>query len=117
MGALALTPAVGEAAKGGAKKSCPDNAICAWTKKGFEGKRVVVSGGGVSNKIGNQINNKTSSIKNGFETTIFIYDKRNAAGELRCLSGLGRVRNLGGSYAFDNRVASSNAPVDPGACF
>jgi hypothetical protein len=114
---LVLTPAVGEAAKGGADKSCPDDAICAWTKAGFEGKRVVISGKGVSNKIGNQINNKTSSIKNRFETTIFVYDKRNGAGESRCVGGLGRVRNLGGSYDFENRVASSDAPEDPGPCF
>jgi hypothetical protein len=115
-GIVALAPAAGEAAKQGGQKSCPDNSICVWTKAGFSGQRVVVQGNGVSNKIGNKINNRTSSIKNRFGHTILIYDKRNATGEIRCVGGLGKVRNLGGSYNFDNRAASSEVPDDPGPC-
>lgn len=70
----------------------------------------------MSNKIGNKINNKTSSIKNRFGQTIWIYDKRDASGESRCLGALDRVRDLGASYAFDNRVASSDVPDDPEPC-
>src|SRR5687768_9002256 len=116
IGMIALTPATGEAAKEQADKSCPNDAICVWTKAGYRGQRVVVQGEGVSNKIGNKINNKTSSIKNRFAQTIFIYDKRDATGESRCVPGLGKVRNLAGSYGFDNRVASSDVPNDPGPC-
>ncbi|MDX6587382.1 MAG: Peptidase inhibitor family [Solirubrobacterales bacterium] len=116
IGMVALTPAAGEASKGKTDKSCPDDAICVWTKSAYRGERVVVQGNGVSNKIGNKINNEASSIKNRFDQTIFIYDKRDATGELRCLGSLDRVRNLGASYGFDNRVASSDVPNDPGVC-
>ncbi len=116
IGLVALTPAAGEAAKGKADKSCPDDAICAWTKSAYRGERIVVQGEDVSNKIGNKINNKTSSIKNRFGQTIWIYDKRDASGESRCLGALDRVRDLGASYAFDNRVASSDVPDDPEPC-
>ncbi len=113
---VALSPAAGEAAKSKPKKSCPSDSVCVWTKKGFKGKRVVVDGPGISNKIGNRINNKTSSIKNRVDLTIFIYDKRDGQGERRCVDGMGGVRNLGGSYNFDNRATSSDIPDSPEAC-
>ena len=116
IGLVALTPAAGEAAKGKADKSCPDDAICVWTKTAYRGERVVVQGEGVSNKIGNKINNKTSSIKNRFDRTIFIYDKRDAMGDSRCLLPLNKVRNLGASYGFDDRVTSTEVPEDPVPC-
>ncbi|MDQ2675923.1 MAG: peptidase inhibitor family I36 protein [Actinomycetota bacterium] len=114
---VALAPAAGEAAKGKTKKSCPKEALCVWTKAGFAGKRVVVKDDGVSNAIANKINNKASSIKNRFGETIRIYDKRNANGELRCVGGVGQVDDLGGSYNFDNRAASSKVLNGPTPCF
>ena len=113
---VALTPPMGGAANAKATKACPDDAICVWTKSNYRGKRVLVTGNDVSNKIGNQINNRTSSIKNRFDQTILIYDKRNATGEARCVGGLGKVRRLGASYNFDNRATSSDVPDDPGPC-
>jgi hypothetical protein len=117
IGTVALTPAAGEAAKGKTNKSCPDDAICVWTKAAYRGERVVVKGEGVSNKIGNKINNEASSVKNRFDQTIWIYDTQDATGEARCLGALDRVRDLGASYNFDDRVASSDVPGDPGPCF
>ena len=117
IGMVTLTPAAGEAAKGKPKKSCPKEAMCVWTKAGYSGKRVVVQSPGVSNKIGNKINNRTSSIKNRFDQTIFIYDKRNATGDFRCVGGLDEVEDLGGSYDFDNLTTSSAIPENPGPCF
>ena len=113
---VALTPAAGEASKGKADKSCPDDAICVWTKSAYRGERVVVQAEGVSNKIGNKINNEASSIKNRFEHPISIYDKRDANGESRCLGALDRVRDLNAVYNFDNRTTSSDVPNDPEPC-
>lgn len=116
IGIVALVPATGEAAKAKPKKSCPSEAICVWTKASFEGKRVVVKSEDVSNRIAKEINNKTSSIKNRFDQTILIYDKRNAKGEFRCLGAMEQVENLAGSYNYDNRTTSSDVPDDPGPC-
>jgi len=113
---IALTPAAGDAAKSKGKSGCPDDAICVWKKADYQGKRLIVKGDGVSNKIGNKINNKTSSIKNGFDKTIFIYDKRNAKGESRCLGAKDKVADLAGSYVFDDLTTSSEVPDDPGSC-
>ena len=113
---VTFTPPAGGAAKDTTTKSCPNDAICVWTKDNYRGKRVVVKSDNVSNKIGNTINNRTSSIKNRFGQTILIYDKRDAMGESRCVGGLGKVARLGDSYNFDNRATSSDVPDDPSPC-
>lgn len=114
---VALVPATGEAAKAKSTKRCPQDAFCVWSKPDYQGKKVVLTKNGVSNKIANQMNNRVSSTKNKFDLTVFIYDKRGAKGEIRCFSSNSKEADLGGSYNFDNRAASSLIPKDPEPCF
>jgi hypothetical protein len=116
--ALALAPASGEAAQGkGSTKLCPDGAFCVWTKANYQGKKLVLTKKGVSNKIAKEMNNKVSSVKNRLDVTTYLYSKRDGKGEIRCFGDGQKLADLAGSCDFDNEASSSRIPKGPNPCF
>jgi hypothetical protein len=97
-------PKAGHGAK--SHSSCPDEALCVWSKKNYEGQRVkITKTGDVSNKLAHEMNNKASSLKNRFAMTGTLYDKKNGgSGEVYGFCDLDNVPDLG---LFDDLASSS----------
>lgn len=91
---------------------CPENAICVWENVGYQGRRIVVEGKGLSNEIGEKFNDQASSVKFTGSTTGILY--RDFDGEVVgvCLDDARRrVRNLANA-SFDEEASSSRISRD-----
>jgi hypothetical protein len=96
----------GGAAKGGS--GCPDNALCVWSRRNYEGQKVkITKTGGVSNKLGKLMNNQASSLKNRIPSPGILYDKKNGEGDLIGFCDEESIANLGGKIDFNDRASSS----------
>ena len=86
---------------------CPDNTLCFWSGINQTGEQVNVSKRkGVSNKIGNRMNNDASSAENDTGYAAILYDKRNGRGVSICIDPTGVAFNLSDA-GFDNFVYST----------
>jgi len=115
-GAASATPEGEEAAKRAGPKSCPADSLCVWAGKKYTGKRVVMKGGGPSNKIFRELNNKVTSVKSRRQFTVLLYDEKGQQGDARCFSQGQNNPNLAGSYDFNNRASSSENETEPSPC-
>lgn len=104
--ALCVLPASAAADPSG----CPDGSYCFWSKQNYEGKRVVISKSGISNKLFNEMNKRASSMKNRRSDYVIIYTQKNGSGFSACFAG----PNLSNLAEFDNDGSSSRAGA--GAC-
>jgi Peptidase inhibitor family I36 len=89
-----------------AGSGCPDQTLCVWSKKNYEGQRVkITKTGDVSNKLAHEMNNKASSLKNRFAMPGTLYDKKNGGpGDVYGFCDLDDVPDLG---SFDDQASSS----------
>ena len=96
---------------------CPDGKLCLWHDNEGGGKRVKISGKrGASNKLAKEMNNEASSLINATEHRVYVYDKRDAKGDVRCYEPGDEVADMGADSSF-NDVASSTKVTRGDTCF
>jgi hypothetical protein len=122
-GALALgaVSALGLAMSGSATargSDCPDGKLCLWQHNEGGGEQVNIRDKrGVSNKLANKMNNEASSLINRTEHRVFVYDKRDGKGDLRCFEPGDEIPDLG-ALGFNDLASSTRVtkqdfcPVD-----
>lgn len=117
--AVSAVPAPGgsaEAYNAKAKPKCPDRALCVWKNPGYEGRRIVVKGKRVSNKIFNKMNDAASSaFLNRNSLVGVLWTDVDGTGDAICLTRENR-RRIERFAVYDDAVSSStverNAPTD-----
>jgi hypothetical protein len=96
--------------------NCPAGKVCLWAGEFATQEQINVSDRkGVSNKVGDKMNNQASSVENDTDYAVFLYDKRNARGERICIEPTGTVVNQLSALTFDN-VTSSTKVTRKEAC-
>jgi len=125
---LTLLAAPSSASPGAAKArpECPQNSLCVWSKANYEGDRLVIDKLGLSNKIFNKMNDKTSSARLRYsDGAAELYEDTDGGGDTLCLldaPGLRKYPDLseigGGENGYDNIISSSQLSEEPfGSCF
>jgi hypothetical protein len=94
---------------------CPDGKLCLWQHNEGGGEQVNIRDKrGVSNKLAKKMNNEASSLINRTEHRVFVYDKRDGKGDLRCFEPGDEIPDLG-ALGF-NDVASSTRVTKQDFC-
>jgi hypothetical protein len=101
--------ATGGATATPAKKAgsgCPDETLCLWAKKNYEGQKVEITKvGKVSNKLAEKMNNDAASVKNKFDQIGDLYSGRDGGGG-ECF-GISISTNYPTLGDFNDRASSS----------
>lgn len=80
--------------------------LCVWADDNYAGKQLNIRGRGLSNKLAKRMNNQASSVKNMTGHRVLLFDKRNANGDVRCLSAGDEVPTLE-AVGFQDMASSS----------
>ena len=105
MAAIALA-VPGEGGAGGL--GCPDGRVCIWEHDDGGGVELRLKGKGVSNKLGEKMNNAASSLFNNTGGAVFLYDKRNAKGDRLCFGPSVEVASFTvAGNGFNDRASSA----------
>jgi hypothetical protein len=76
--ALVVAPATGDAAISKRGRSCPDGALCIWSKKNYRGDREVFEKKGATN-VSKELNNEATSVKNRTGDDTYLMDAKNGS--------------------------------------
>lgn len=110
-----LLLALGGSAQGRGDPPCPAGALCVWEHSDFDGKRVVVTGTGISNEIAEKMDDEVSSVFNRRGKASRLYARKNANGDTFCVSPQAEIPFVGGE--FNDVASSSKLTKKPGCPF
>jgi Peptidase inhibitor family I36 len=112
--AAAVALALGGPAEGRGGPPCPKQALCVWQHEDFQGKRVVITGTGISNEIAEKLDDEATALFNRRGKVSRLYARKNANGNVFCAGPQDQIPNFGD---FNDMASSSKLTSKPGCPF